>query len=106
MTTPLRQKMMEDLQLHGLSGRTQALYVLAVQQGAEHYHKSPEQITEAELRAYFLYLLNEKRVRPDADRGPERGQVFLRVYVAAAVGNHSIGACAAREKAAGRPLHR
>lgn len=64
MTTPLRQKMMEDLQLHGLSGRTQALYVLAVRQLAEHYHKSPDQITEAELRAYFLYLLNEKRVAP------------------------------------------
>lgn len=63
-TTPLRQKMMEDLQLHGLSGRTQALYVLAVQQLAEHYHKSPDQITEAELRAYFLHLLNKNAYRP------------------------------------------
>jgi hypothetical protein len=69
MTTPLRQKMMEDLQLHGLSGRTQALYVLAVQQLAEHYHKSPDQITEAELHAYFLYLLNEKRVTPSLPDG-------------------------------------
>lgn len=37
MTTPLRQKMMEDLQLHGLSGRTQELYVLAVQRTEEEF---------------------------------------------------------------------
>jgi integrase/recombinase XerD len=64
MTTPLRQKLMEDLQLHGLSGRTKEIYVQAVQQLAEHYRKSPDQITEVELRAYFLYLLNEKQVAP------------------------------------------
>lgn len=80
MTTPLRQKMMEDLQLHGLSGRTQALYVLAVQQLAEHYHKSPDQITEAELRAYFLYLLNEKRVAPSTLTVALSGVKFFYVY--------------------------
>ncbi len=80
MTTPLRQKMMEDLQLHGLSGRTQDLYVLAVQQLAEHYHKSPDQITEAELRAYFLYLLNEKRVAPSTLTVALSGVKFFYVY--------------------------
>ena len=80
MTTPLRQKMMEDLQLHGLSGRTQALYVLAVQQLAEYYHKSPDQITEAELRAYFLYLLNEKRVAPSTLTVALSGVKFFYVY--------------------------
>lgn len=58
--TPLRQRMIEDLQLRGLSERTQELYVRAVRQLAEHYHKSPERITEEELRTYFLYLKNEK----------------------------------------------
>src|SRR5512133_4362578 len=80
MTTPLRKKMMEDLQLHGLSGRTQALCVLAVQQLAEHYHKSPDQITEAELRAYFLYLLNEKRVAPSTLTVALSGVKFFYVY--------------------------
>ncbi len=80
MTTPLRQKMMEDLQLHGLSGRTQDLYVLAVQQLAERYHKSPDQITEAELRAYFLYLLNEKRVAPSTLTVALSGVKFFYVY--------------------------
>jgi integrase/recombinase XerD len=58
--TPLRQRMIEDLQLRGLSARTQAMYVRAVRQLAEHYHKSPDCITEEELRDYFLYLKNVK----------------------------------------------
>jgi len=58
--TPLRQRMIEDLQLRGLSERTQEMYVRAVRQLADHYHKSPDQITEEELRDYFLYLKNVK----------------------------------------------
>jgi len=60
--TALRQKMLEDMQLRGLSPRTQEAYVRAVRQLAEHYHKSPDQISEEELRGYFLYLKNEKQV--------------------------------------------
>jgi integrase/recombinase XerD len=58
--TPLRQRMIEDLQLRGLSERTQEMYVRAVRQLAEHYRKSPQHITEEELRDYFLYLKNVK----------------------------------------------
>jgi len=59
--TPLRQRMLEDLQLRGLSERTQEMYVRAVRQLAEHYHKSPDRITEEELREYFLYLKQVKK---------------------------------------------
>src|SRR2546428_1484312 len=58
--TALRQRMIECLQLRGLSERTQESYVRAVRQLAEHYHKSPDLITEEELRQYFLYLKNLK----------------------------------------------
>jgi integrase/recombinase XerD len=58
--TELRKRMIECLQLRGLSARTQESYVRAVRQLAEHYHKSPDQITEAELRQYFLFLKNGK----------------------------------------------
>ncbi len=58
----LRQKMIEDLQLRGLSVRTQESYVQAVRQLAAHYHKSPDQISEEELRQYFLFLKNVKQV--------------------------------------------
>jgi site-specific recombinase XerD len=57
----LRQKMIEDMQLRGLSARTQESYVGVIRQLAEYYHKSPDQLSEAELRQYFLYLTNEKQ---------------------------------------------
>jgi len=62
MSTPLRQKLIEDMQLHGLSSRTQEVYVVAVRQLAEHYGKSPDQISEEELRQYFLYLSQVRKV--------------------------------------------
>ena len=61
MTTHLRQRMIEDMQLRGLAERTQEVYVAAVRQLAEHYGKSPDQISDEELRQYFLYLTNEKK---------------------------------------------
>ena len=62
--TPLRQRMLEDMQLRGLSPKTQRCYVQAVQHFAQHYGKSPAEITEEELRQYFLYLSTVKRVSP------------------------------------------
>lgn len=59
--TPLRQRMIEDIQLRGLSEITQDRYVRAVRQLSEHYDKSPDKITEEELRRYFLYLKNDKQ---------------------------------------------
>jgi site-specific recombinase XerD len=53
--------MLEDMQLRGFSARTQGCYVAAVRQLAEHYHRSPDQLTEEDLRQYFLYLANEKK---------------------------------------------
>ena len=58
--TALRQKMIEDMQLHGFAERTQEAYLLAVRQLAKYYRKSPDQIDEEELRQYFLFLKNEK----------------------------------------------
>ena len=60
--TPLRQRMLEDMQLRGLSARTQGSYVVAVRQLAEHFHTSPDRLSEEQLRQYFLYLANEKKV--------------------------------------------
>lgn len=60
--TALRQKMIDDMQLHGLSARTQEAYVRAVRQLVEHCHKPPDQIGEEEFRQYFLYLKNIRKV--------------------------------------------
>src|SRR5947199_173776 len=60
--SPLRQRMIDDMQLRGLSARTQETYVTAVRQLSKHYRRSPDRISEEELRQYFLYLANEKKV--------------------------------------------
>ena len=60
--TPLRQRMIEDMQLRGLSPATQRAYLQAVQSFAQHFGISPDQVTEEQLRQYFLYLRNDKRV--------------------------------------------
>lgn len=60
--TPLRQRMIEDMQLHGLSASTQQLYADAVGTLAKHFHRSPDQLSEQDLRQYFLYLTNQKKV--------------------------------------------
>src|SRR5215470_18389886 len=59
--TELRKRMIESLQLQGYSERTQECYVRAVRQLAEHYHKSPDLISEEELRQYFLFVKNVKK---------------------------------------------
>ena len=60
--TTLRHRMLEDLQLRGLAPRTQQCYIEAVKHLAQHYRRTPDQISEEEIRRYFLYLLNDKKV--------------------------------------------
>jgi site-specific recombinase XerD len=59
--TKLRERMLQDLQLRGYADRTQKMYVRAVRKLAEHFSKPPDQITEEELRDYFLYVKNVKK---------------------------------------------
>lgn len=59
--TDLRKRMIETLQLRGYSLRTQECYVRAVRQLAEHYQKSPDLISDEELRDYFLHIKNVKK---------------------------------------------
>ena len=53
--SPLRKRMIEDMQLHGLSSCTQELYVRHIRQLAKFFGKSPDLLTEEELRRYFLH---------------------------------------------------
>ena len=78
--TRLKQRMIEDLQLRGLSPRTQEAYVRVVRQLAEHYDKPPDEIAEEELRQYFLYLTNGKGVSASAFRGALCGIKFFYQY--------------------------
>jgi len=52
--TTLRQKMIEDMQLHSFAERTQDSYLRTVRQLAAYFNKPPDQISEEELCQYFL----------------------------------------------------
>lgn len=54
--TALRKRMIEDLQLKGYAQATQQAYLKAVSKLARHYGRSPDQLAEEQLRAYFLHL--------------------------------------------------
>lgn len=57
----LYERMIQDMQLRGFSPRTQEAYGRAVRKLADHYAKSPDLITEEELRQYFLHCTNVSR---------------------------------------------
>ena len=54
--TPLCFRMIEDMKSAGLASGTQTLYLDAVFRLAGHYHRSPDQLSEAEVRAWLLGL--------------------------------------------------
>lgn len=58
MSNKLYERMIEDMQLKGFSPRTQDSYLLAVRRLERHYDKSPDIITEEEIRQYFLHRTN------------------------------------------------
>lgn len=60
--TPLRQKLIDEIQLRGFSPSTQESYVSYVTGLARFYHRSPDQINDQELKAYLLYLLRERQL--------------------------------------------
>jgi integrase/recombinase XerD len=60
--TELRRRFMDDMTLHGLAPTTQKVYVNAVRRLAGRYRRSPDQLSEQELRDYFTYLIKQKRL--------------------------------------------
>jgi site-specific recombinase XerD len=57
---PLLMRFAEDMQLRGMSERTIEMYVRAVRQFTKHYNKSPDKISDEQLRKYFLYNKTER----------------------------------------------
>jgi len=66
--TPLRKRMLEDLQIRNYSPNTVAAYIRRVAEFAKHFGKSPELLGPEEIREYQLYLIKEKGVSLSARR--------------------------------------
>ena len=60
--TPLRQKLIDEIQLRGFSPNTQRSYVRSVAGLAQFYHRSPDQIGDDQIKAYLLHLLRIKKL--------------------------------------------
>jgi integrase/recombinase XerD len=60
--TELRNRMIEDMQLAGLSQGTQEAYLRAVRQLATHFHLSPDRLSERQLRDYVIHLRDVRAV--------------------------------------------
>lgn len=57
----LYKRMSEDLHLGGMSKRTHEGYLRAIRQLADFCRLSPDQITEDQLREFFLHLKNNRK---------------------------------------------
>ena len=64
--TPLRQRMLEDMQVRNFSPHTQSTYALQVSLFARYFSKPPDQLGPEEIRSYQVYLTNEKKLAPNS----------------------------------------
>ncbi len=60
--SPLRRRMIEDMQIRNRAPHTQRTYVEQVVRFARHFRKSPEHLGPAEIRTYQLYLANDRHL--------------------------------------------
>jgi integrase/recombinase XerD len=60
--TELRRRMTEDLQLAGYSHRTIESYIDTVRVLAKYYHRSPDLLSDEEIRQFFVHLINERKL--------------------------------------------
>jgi integrase/recombinase XerD len=61
----LRAKMIEEIRLRNFSPRTEQSYVAAMVGLVKHYHRSPDQLTQDEIRSYLLHL-KERGLSPSS----------------------------------------
>jgi len=62
--TPLRQRMLEDMQVRNLARNTQETYLQQVTQFASHFRQSPAVLGPEEIRTYQVYLTTERQLAP------------------------------------------
>jgi len=80
--SPLRMRMIEDMSLAGLAVGTQRIYTQAVYRLAAHHRRSPDQLSEEEVRGYLLDL---------RQRGVARGTFKTSQYGLRFLYRHTLG---------------
>lgn len=73
----LRRRMIESMQLHGLALSTQETYVRCIRNLARHFNTSPDQLTDEQIRQFFLHLLHERKLSESSFRTHRFAVQFL-----------------------------
>jgi len=60
--TPLRRRMIEDMQVRNLAPLTQRSYLQQISQFARHFGKSPELLGPDDIRTYQIHLSRERQL--------------------------------------------
>src|SRR3981081_3523785 len=60
--TPLRRRMIQDMQLRNFAPGTVNVYVHCVARFAGHFGKSPEALGPEDVRAFLLHLIEQRHV--------------------------------------------
>jgi integrase/recombinase XerD len=79
--TPLRQKMIDEMLMHGFAERTKSTYLSSVVLLVKYYHQSPDTLTAEQIKNYFLYLIKERKLSPSTCRLRLNALKFLYVVV-------------------------
>ena len=60
--SPLRRRMIDDMQIRNLTANTQRVYVAQIVKFAGHFRQSPDLLGPAEIRAWQVHLAQDKRL--------------------------------------------
>ena len=79
--TPLRERMIRAMRMHGYSPRTHESYLAAVTGLARFTRRSPDTLSKADLARYFEHLTVERQLAPASVRLAYNGIRFLYLQV-------------------------
>ena len=77
--TELRRRMIEDMKLRGHSQHTQRDYLSCVRVLAKYYKRPPDRLSEQDIRNFFLYLIEERRLWRSEIENSYRRQAYARL---------------------------
>lgn len=63
--TRLRKLMLDELERRNYTQTTRRAYLLGVANFARHFHRSPDQLGLDHVRDYQVYLLRERKLKPN-----------------------------------------
>ena len=78
--TLLRERMQHDMLIRNLAENTQKSYLLQVSSFAKHFHRSPELLGPEEIRAWLVYLREERKLAPGSIAVFEDGKLAEERY--------------------------